>query len=425
MREMPQLCSEKMDNRMSAGPGRVDKTLVYIFLLALCLRLVYAVFFMGLQTIPSGDANEFLAYADNFLAGHGYTAWGAHAFRPPGYPGFIAAVFCVFGRSYPALKIVQVLISSFIPVLVYMIGLRVFPRKIAILAGFYTCFYYGLILEPSTIMSEAIFTFLFTLTVLLLLYAKEKAWCRIAAGVSIALMLLTRPVGLLTLPVFLVWLYLVLDRRELIRVAVTIAAVCVAVMAPWWARNYRIYKAFVPVCLETGMVLQVLHMPREKWTPVRYKNLPEYEKDRLKTRDTLVYLKQQGPAAFLKKALARTVTFFYPFVPAYDITWFFMVPFWLIGMYVIVMQRNKQAYILFTLAIYFPVCFFFSATTRHKYSISQFMILFASAGFFYLFDKYRNNVKLYAVTFGWAVLNLVVWMNAPFFRAILLRAKGQ
>jgi 4-amino-4-deoxy-L-arabinose transferase-like glycosyltransferase len=412
-----------MDNRTHTLPDRVGKILIGIFLLALCVRLVHAIFFVGLQTLPPGDGNEFLAYADNLVSSHGYTAWGNQAFRAPGYPVFIAAVFYIFGKSYPILKILQVLISSLIPVLVCLIGFKIASRKIAILAGVYTCFYYGLVIEPSTIMTEATFTFLFTLTVFLFLRAREKASLAIAAGLSLALLTLTRPVGLVALPLFFAWLYFILSRKDFVRTAVIIAAVSVAAMAPWWARNYRIYHAFIPVCLETGAVMENVHIPMGKRTPNRYKGLSEYEKDRLKTQDALAHLKQQGAAPFLKGGLQRLATFFYPFVPAYDITWFFMCPFWLLGMYVIVKQRNKQAYILFLHFIYFPIYFFFCPTTRFKYSISQFMILFASAGFFYLFEKYRNNRKFHMALAGWTLANIIVWLNAPFFRAIALKAK--
>jgi 4-amino-4-deoxy-L-arabinose transferase-like glycosyltransferase len=413
-----------MNNGTSAAPGRVDRMLICIFLLALCARLVYAVFFVGLQTIPPGDTTEFLAYADHLVAGHGYTAWGRQAFRAPGYPGFMAAVFYVFGKSYPILKILQVLISSLIPVLVCLIGFKVASRKIAVLAGVYTCFYYGLVIEPSTIMTESTFTFLFTLTVFLFLRAREKVSYGIAAGMSLALMTLTRPVGLVALPLLFAWLYLILDRKHFVRTAAIIAAVSVAAMSPWWVRNYRIYHAFVPVCLETGAVMLYVHVPPENRDLNRYKHLSEYEADHLKTRDALASIRRAGPAAFLKKGLVRLATFFYPFVPAYDITWAFMCPFWLLGMYVMLKQGNKQAYILFIHFIYFPVYFCFCATTRFKYSISQFMILFASAGFFYLYEKHRNSRKFFAALFGWALANLVVWLNAPFFRAIALKAKG-
>lgn len=422
--ENGKIAEGNMNNAISAAPGRVDRVLIWIFLLALCVRLIYAVVFVGLQTVLPGDATEYIAYADNLVAGHGYTAWGHQAFRPPGYPGFLAAVFYLFGKSYPALKLVQILISSLIPVMVCLIGFKVASRKIALAAGTYACFHYGLFSEPSTVMSEAVFTSLFTATVLLLLHAREKMACGIAAGVSLALMVLTRPVGVLTIPLFLIWFCLVLDRKDLVRVTLPILAAFILVMSPWWVRNYKLYHAFVPVCLETGGVMLALHVPPAERDLDRYKDLSEYKKDRLQTKDALASLKRAGPVSFIKKGLVRLATFFYPFLPAYDITWFLMFPFWLVGMYAVVSQGNKPAYILFSSFIYFPIYFFFCPTTRYKHSISQFIALFAALGFFYLLDKYRNDKRFYFVLSGWVAANVVVWLNAPFFRAIALKAKG-
>ena len=421
MREFPEV---HMDDKNKPFAGLSSRTLAGLFLLALCVRLVHGVFFVGLQTIPPGDASEYLAYADNLAAGLGYTAWGSQAFRPPGYPFFAAGVFYAFGKSIPALKLLQILISSAIPVLTAVIGSRLLSRTAGALAGLYACFYYGLFSEPSTIMSEATFTFLFTLTVLLMLRAREGFLRGGAAGVSLALAILTRPVALLTVPIFLAWLFLVLDRRSFIRTGAAVAAACVLAMSPWWARNYRVFGHFVPVCLETGGVMENTQVPLDLRTPERYEGLSEYEKDRLKTRDALAHVARRGPAAFLKQGLTRLSVFFYPFTPGYDVTWAFMVPFWLLGMYAVLRMKDRRPWILFVFSICFPIYFVFCATTRYKYSVSQFMILFAAAGFLYLYDKYRRNPVLYAALSGWALANLLVWLNAPFFRAAALRLKG-
>lgn len=411
-----------MRNKIAAAFDSIDKILVWMFLLAFCLRLAWAVFVAGLDYFPPGDdAPNYFEYARNLVAGKGYIAEGGRAFRAPGYPFFLAAVFYVFGESNSAVKIVQCVVSSLIPVLVCLIGLQVSTRRVAVAAGLYTCVYYGLVNEPSRYMTEATFTFLFTLTVWLFLRAREKPRAAAAAGAALGLMLLTRPVGILSLPVFLAWLWLVLDRRTFVRRAAVIAAACLLTLAPWWIRNYRVFHAFVPFNTQFLITGQV---EDDKVAPTRYEKIATNEYGALMPRDGRQTLMQVGVQGFWKQGFERMATFFYPFVPGFDITWFFLLPFWLVGMYAALRQGNRPAYILFNLAIYFPMYFFISATTRYKYSVSPFIIVFASMGFYYLYEKYRAGRKYYAVLLAWTAANLAVWLYAPWFRALALKAKG-
>ncbi|HNW42948.1 MAG TPA: glycosyltransferase family 39 protein [Elusimicrobiales bacterium] len=416
---------ENAKNRIKAAFDSVDKTLVWIYLLALAVRLVWAVHFVGLDFFPmDDDGSDFFEYARNLAAGRGYIGGGgSQGFRPPGYPFFLAGIFYVFGESNAAVKIVQCLLSSLTPVLVYLIGLKLAARRVAVAAGFYAAIYFGLLIEPARYMSEATFTFLLTLTVFLFLRIREKRSAAIAAGIALALLVLTRPVGIVTLPLFVVWLYLVFDRRTFIRVTLTGAAACALTMAPWWIRNYRVYHAFVPVCLQTGMVIGGNSPHVKQATPGYTENMSEYEVDRLNVKQGLAARKQMSLAKTLKVGMLRLVTFFYPFLPAYDLTWFFMFPFLVIGMYAALREGNRPAYILFNFGIYLPIYFFVCATTRYRHSVAPLMILFASLGFFYLYDKYGAGKKYQAALAGWTAANLLVWLNAPAFRSIALKVK--
>src|SRR5262245_40782016 len=49
-------------------------------------------------------------------------------YRPPGYPGFIAAVYTLAGRGVIAVRVVQFLLHCLTAFLVYLLGLRYFSR---------------------------------------------------------------------------------------------------------------------------------------------------------------------------------------------------------------------------------------------------------------------------------------------------------
>ncbi|HBE89497.1 MAG TPA: hypothetical protein DDW67_10205 [Elusimicrobia bacterium] len=379
-----------------------------IFLFALAARLAY-VFSAGIHTMPDIDSVEYLNYAKNLIAGEGYTDGRWRAFRAPGYPFFAAGVFGLFGESLPALKVVQAAVSSSVPVMVYFIGRRLGGRAVALGAGFFSCFYFGLVFEPHHLVSEALFTPLFVLAVLLLLKTEEDWRYSLPVGVVLGLTTLTRPVGLLVIAAGALWIFLRLPLRRALKVSLFVFLSICAVMAPWWARNYRVFGTFVPVCLETGFVVKHTGTPPELLD--FNDGMPELERDRRNLEEGLSYIRSRPGHELFMKGIRELSRFLYPFLPAYDTTYMLILPFWLYGLYAIVRSRDERSYLLFSMFIYFPIAFIFCGTTRYRHSLGAFFILIAALGVKDLAERARASGRgraLAGAAAVWAALNVFI-----------------
>lgn len=88
-----------------------------------------------------------------------------HAYRLPGYPLFLAAVFKIFGKADKAVLWVQVFLSSFIPLLIYFLANILFPwwRSVAWSAAIIMTVHLGYVLYSGFIMTETLFVLFFLL----------------------------------------------------------------------------------------------------------------------------------------------------------------------------------------------------------------------------------------------------------------------
>lgn len=181
---------------------------------------------------------------------------GDTAFRPPGYPGFLGAVYRATDGSLPAAILTQAVLGALTAVLVGALAARLWRRRTGLIAGVIAAVYPPLVLASVAPMSEALFL---PLEAGALLAAVEhrrgghRAYA-VAAGALCGLGVLTRPAGLVLVPVVALlalppgtlrgangW-----RRRGLIVPAAVVAAAAVVVL-PWVVRSSVALDTFVPV----------------------------------------------------------------------------------------------------------------------------------------------------------------------------------
>lgn len=400
------------------------KLILYIFLTALVIRLAYVIFFFGLDTLPDYDSPEYIRYAENLLAGNGYTDGKWKSFRSPGYPAFLAGVYSVFGESVPAVKIVQAAISSLIPVLVFLIGLKLGGRRVALTAAGISCVYFGLIDEPGHVISEAVFTFLFAAAVCALLYARSLG-SYAAAGVIIGIATLTRPVSLLLFFAAAAWItvqYMKQKEFLLKRLAVLTLAFCL-VLLPWIVRNYRLHDVFVYSAMETGYCLKILNFGMTPVEAVKYDNLKEYDRDQKYLQEALGRLLEMDKYELLKSRAVRLVGYFYPFMPLYDLPYALLFPFWLFGMYLVLRNGDRRAYILFIVLMYLPVIVVFAPATRYRHSMSPYFIVLSAMAIEHFLNSGNKKRFIYSSAL-WAAFNLAIMLNTDRIRAVCKSIAG-
>jgi 4-amino-4-deoxy-L-arabinose transferase-like glycosyltransferase len=309
---------------------KVDVILLCIFALVLSLRLAYALLaphidpFL-LQDELHGDARDYDLLGWNLAQGTGFTEYPPYlptSFRAPLYPFFLAAVYLIFGRNLVAARLVQALVGALACPISAKIADKLFGRRVALVAGFGVALHPLLIYFEGWIITDTLFIFLFTLTVLLALRAIEQpsATRAIGTGVVLGLSVLTRPQAILMLPLLLVWFAVNLEStRTQVRFALVslIIIATVGVLIPWTIRNYSVHGEWVFVSTQGGYTFYGANNPYAfgghvpGW-PAPIKGLPESQLDREYYRRGLAWIRT-SPVDFLRLLPKKFIRLWSPF----------------------------------------------------------------------------------------------------------------
>lgn len=237
---------------------------VVVVQIALLLLIIPAV---SRRLGPSYNQNGFIdgydQLAANLANGNGYRFYPDTArtmMREPGYPVLLAGLLLVFGGSFTAVKITNLIFALGAAFLIIRIAGR-FSNNPALLviAPLLFLFHPGLVIAESRGGVEIVFTFLLLLFMLTALRAIEnnRLTDYALAGAALGLTVLVRSTPML-FPAFL-FAYLVLfekKKQSLLLITRNIACLIVvmlAVLSPWIIRNYSLTRRFVPTASVLGV----------------------------------------------------------------------------------------------------------------------------------------------------------------------------
>ncbi|MHB1059068.1 MAG: ArnT family glycosyltransferase [Rhodanobacter sp.] len=230
-------------------PWRWPLALLAVTLLALALRWYYVTTAMVLQPFR-GDATQYYAYAWN-LVHHATFAKNVPGseiispdnYRDPGYPLFLAIWMKLLGTGetwYAAVLLCQAFLGALTVTVAVQVGKYFLPSRWAFVAGLLMALWPHSITITSYLLSETLFGFLCTLSVLLCAHAlgKESPGWAVVAGLMWGLAALTNavllPFGIL-LASFLVW-----RRLASPKVCIALAIGALALPGAWSIRNSQI-----------------------------------------------------------------------------------------------------------------------------------------------------------------------------------------
>lgn len=224
-------------------------SLLGIFLLALVVRLLFIIV-TGLSDAPTYDGIGYDIRAMNLLQGKGYVRGDLPtAFRPPGYPLFLAGVYGLFGHRYWAVRLVQVLIDAATCILFYFVVKKLFDRRVGFVAALGLSLYPLQIYMVGQFYSETL-SFFFQMLILwlaTLLPERKHVGVSLMMGLLLGATTLTRPTATLWIPLMLLWvLYVSLKAKEVARIALVVLGLLLA-FGPWTVRNYLVFRAFIPI----------------------------------------------------------------------------------------------------------------------------------------------------------------------------------
>ncbi|HXE13243.1 MAG TPA: glycosyltransferase family 39 protein [Bryobacteraceae bacterium] len=244
-----------------------------ILLVALLLRIGYAVDYQHGKPEQALGAISFLyepgniayslathhGFASPFRSDTGPTAW-----MTPVYPLVLAAIFRLFGLyTYHAFLVAiafNILCSALTCIPIYKIGREVESDALGALAAWFWAIFPNAIIIPTRDLWDASIAALLSAVILwaTITTSRSRRWnAWIAYGCLWGLALMTTPTLGSFLPFLLIWMTLRAYRpaREGVCKAGIILAIAILICVPWTVRNYRAFRAFVPLRSVMGLQL--------------------------------------------------------------------------------------------------------------------------------------------------------------------------
>jgi 4-amino-4-deoxy-L-arabinose transferase-like glycosyltransferase len=224
------------------------------FGVGLSLRLAFA--FLEPRTHLVGDERLWVEAGRDWVAAVRFDPLRSPLlFYPPLFPYLVATIGTFLG-GLTAVKLAQTLAGALLVPAVGLAGIRLFGPRTGVLAAFFAAFYPELVWYSVHYWSEPLFMVLLWWSIERLLHADAQARLAgtLAAGLLCGLASLTRETALYFAPLAAIWLA-VGRRPGALRRAGAFVLGTILVVAPWTARNWVEFHAFVPVSLMGGRAL--------------------------------------------------------------------------------------------------------------------------------------------------------------------------
>lgn len=277
----------------------------------LALRAAWALAF------PAGtfsDGAIYLALAHKLAAGEPYFIAGGYAYWPPGYPMFLTA-WLQLPLSNAAIALLSNLLLYVLTSLVlWRLTDRVAGQQAARLATLILALWPNYLANVVTAEKENLLIFLLPTVLLLYTYRSSKLLPRFAAGILLGFAALVQPSVLLFPSVLLC--YELLQRSPWRSAIVSLAMLVLGmalVIAPWSARNNRVFGEFLLISSNGGENLYRANNPLAtggyiKHGEVDLDNLGELERGRTGFKLAKEWISSH-PADFAGLVLAKQKLF--------------------------------------------------------------------------------------------------------------------
>lgn len=205
--------------------------------------------------VAAPDAENYSIMARQLLEKglFGYKSEQPNAYVTPGYPLFLTIIYALGGTSQ-TVQIIQVFLGALTLLPLALLARETAGERAAVITAILLTFYPGWLRAPAYLLTEVLFTFLFSTYLWVQWRAvKEGKWLwPLLAGVTLGLAVLVRPVLAPLLP--LPWLYLMWQERSIRpwRSALWACGGFVLVLLPWWIRNVVVLDQLILFATQTG-----------------------------------------------------------------------------------------------------------------------------------------------------------------------------
>lgn len=295
------------------APRNWRNATIIVVSLSLSLRVLWA---LVVPMVPISDQVAYITQATTIVE-HGVFGWtpdAPSAFWAVGTAGFYAGLFSIFGVSHVPIIIAQTIMGVLLVAVVMVIARRLQGETVSVVVGFLLAVWPSLIIYTTVAASELLFLLLMALATLV--WIQDTDW-PVRRGILVGLFLgcaaLVRPIAMLLPLFFFVSTIFSQDRSQLRQhaLAATIAALAMAAtIAPWTARNYHVFGAFVPVSANSGTALWMGNNPDSTGgylpIPERFERFDEVTRDRKLRDEGIAYIKER-PLEFALSTIRKAV----------------------------------------------------------------------------------------------------------------------
>ncbi len=235
-------------------------------LAGLALRLAAMASIGDLAGVHTGnDYAAYLALANNLLEGRGLIAPTSHygivtGMYPPLYPIVLAGAGALLGVNAVSVLLLNTLLEFAAAGLIFLIARRLGEARGGLAAGALYLVWPGFVLSTPLAQKESLIVFLTLALAYFFVRALQDGpgWRNAGGfGLGAALLALCQP-ALLPLPFFLGLMLLpALGLRNLAGFAARALPFALALMLPWWLRNWMAFGTFVPLTTSLGPSMAV------------------------------------------------------------------------------------------------------------------------------------------------------------------------
>ncbi len=237
---------------------------IHILLLLVVIPLVSARLAPSYNQDVFADGYDYLA--TNIAAGNGYRFYPDSAttlMREPGYPLLLAGLLELFGKSFFAVRIVNLMLALGTAWLLARLARTLTDQPWAmIVAPSLFLFHPGTLIAESRGGVEILFGFLLMLFAVTLSRAIEcRQWSSfLVSGFVLGITVLVRSVPIF-FPIFLLGYLLLFERKRMsaltsCRNVSIILLTMLSVLSPWIIRNFRLTGKFIPTASVLGVSAQ-------------------------------------------------------------------------------------------------------------------------------------------------------------------------
>lgn len=389
--------------------SKIIKNPLFIILVAFVIRLIYLILSSTINSPPVMDGWDYDTFAMHILKYHEFSIFlgKPSALRPPLYPFSLSIVYLIFGHSYPAVRIVQALLSALSCYILYLTAKEILNEQSAFISAWIFSFYPGAIYLCGRLLSETLFILLF-LSVFYFLFKKKNVYL---AGIFLGLSILTRPNVLAFLPFLYIWFLFMLSKKELLIQGSIVIVEILIITSPWIIRNYKIYHRFVLISTQGGWTffacnnssadggytsgsLKKIPGFKEKFIyapsnlPI-WRGLNEVESDKKFYRLGFTWIKE-NPKKFLHLLLLKFIKTWNPlrkpsqaFVERYTLLFgifYGIIIFFAIWGFAVTLGEWRKLFIIYSpiLAVTLT-CLIFYGSTRMRFLADPFLIMLSAA----------------------------------------------